>query len=53
MNNAKIRDLNEFIKERKMEKIFDDESICEKFYPFVDESLRSPEGLKRIVCLLV
>ena len=50
MNNAKILDLNEFIKERKMEKIFDDESICEKFYPFVDESLRSPEGLKRIVC---
>lgn len=49
MNNSKILDLDEFIKERKMEKIFDDESICQKFYPFVDECLRSPEGLKKIV----
>lgn len=53
MNNTKLLDINEYMKERNVESIFDNESICKKFYPYVSECLRSPEGLKRIVSFFI
>lgn len=45
-------DLNEYMKERHVEKILNDEAICQRLYPLVLPSLRSPAGLKRIVVSL-
>lgn len=49
MNNQKLIDINEFIKENNVIQIFDNPEICKKFYPLVSECLRTPEGLKKIV----
>ena len=47
----KPMDLNEYMKERHVEKVLNDEAICKRLYPLVPPSLRSPAGLKRIVVL--
>ena len=49
MKSKKLIDINEFIRERDVIKIFDNPAVCAKFYPYVSECLRTPEGLKKIV----